>query len=126
MRSRRTMTAAAPRARACVVMNGGKKSSSKFAEPEPPNDGDKNDKDLLADLKKVRAKQIEDKKKMIEAMKLEYGELKDADDLMFVSFDEPKEDRQPVTFDRNEYKLMLERLENEKKELENPKASTGE
>lgn len=99
-------------------------ASSKYAEPEPQDDDDINmkDLDLLAELKQARNQQIEDKKKMIDAMKSEYGELKDAKDLLFVSFDEPKEDRPPVTFDRNEYKVMLERLEQEKKELENPNA----
>lgn len=117
--SQRRRTTTAHRSRASVVM---KASPSKFAEPAPPEDDDEKQKDLLAELKKARSQQIEEKKKMIEAMKLEYGELKDAKDLLFVSFDEPKEGRPAVTFDRNEYKVMLERLENEKKELENPNA----
>ena len=100
----RTMSMA-PRSRASVQMNASKTS---YAEPSPSDDDDSVDqKDLYINFKKARDQQIEDKKNMIEAMKSEYGELKDAKDLLYVSFEEPKPNREPITFDKDSYKKIL-------------------
>lgn len=72
-------------------------------------------------LAKVREEQKDANQSRIDAVKAEYGELKDATDLLYVSFEEPKEDRKNITFNRNEYKAMLSRLEDKKQDLNKPK-----
>lgn len=117
-RSRRATMA--PRARASTIMMAAKGGATlSVPDPEPEDkDEEKIDPELEKQrwnelnmlLKKTRKEKEENYQRSIDAVKSEYGELEGAKDLLWVSFEEPRQDRQNLKFNKNEYSNMLERL----------------
>lgn len=71
-------------------------NSAKGSGPEPPKDDGEDDLDISVKLdnlekliKQVKKDQKDAAQGRIDAVKREYGELKDATDLLYVSFEEP-------------------------------------